>query len=89
MYLLIQINVIFLYAGLPTSVLGLFSVKTRPARDLIKRGVTEQQLGALSSACKFNPLIAKLGFSPDVGIPFWAALLSLAPIMRKVPADTD
>jgi hypothetical protein len=30
MYLLIQINVILLYAGLPTPVLGLFSVITRP-----------------------------------------------------------
>ncbi|MCK0893321.1 hypothetical protein MXY38_00765 [Escherichia coli] len=51
--------------------------------------MTEQQLGHCQQLADLTPLIAKLGFCPDVGLPFWAALLSLAPIMRKVPADTD
>ncbi|WP_223201636.1 hypothetical protein, partial [Salmonella enterica] len=53
------------------------------------RGVTEQQLGHCHPLANLTPLIAKLGFCPDAGLPFWAGLLSLAPIMRKVPADTD
>ncbi|QAZ74744.1 hypothetical protein FORC82_p223 (plasmid) [Escherichia coli] len=51
--------------------------------------MTEQQLGHCHPLANLTPLIAKLGFCPDAGLPFWAGLLSLAPIMRKVPADTD
>jgi hypothetical protein len=49
----------------------------------------EQHLKALSAAVRFNPLIAKLGFCPHAGLQFRAGLLSLAHIMRNVPADTD
>ena len=51
--------------------------------------MTEQQLGHCHPLANLTPLIAKLGFCPDAGLPFWAGLLSLAPIMRYVPADTD
>ncbi|WP_206187712.1 hypothetical protein, partial [Salmonella enterica] len=50
------------------------------------RGVTEQELGHYQQLAYLTPLIAKLVFA---GLQFWAGLLSLAPIMRNVSADTD
>ncbi|MCV5888475.1 hypothetical protein OFN71_35235, partial [Escherichia coli] len=53
------------------------------------RGVTEQELGHYQQLAYLTPLIAKLVFCPHAGLQFWAGLLSLAPIMRNVSADTD
>ncbi len=90
MYLLIQINVVFLYAGLPTPVLGLFSgPEPDLARDLIRAWCSEQQLGHCYPLADLTPLIATLGFSPDHVPPSWARLLTLAPMIRNAPADTD
>ncbi|EBC6378340.1 hypothetical protein C3570_12130 [Salmonella enterica] len=51
--------------------------------------MTEQKLGNCQPLADLTPLIAKLGLCPHAGHQFWAGLLSLAPIMRNVPADTD
>jgi hypothetical protein len=48
----------------------------------------EQHLKALSAAVRLTPLIAKLGFCPQL-VSSGLGLLSLAHIMRNVPADTD
>jgi len=53
------------------------------------RSMPEQHLKALSATGRFTPLIAKLGFSPDGVLPSREGLLTLSPIIRKVPADTD
>ncbi|EBI1715726.1 hypothetical protein FK073_16085 [Salmonella enterica] len=51
--------------------------------------MTEQQLGNSKPQADLTPLIAKLGFCPDAGLPSRAGSLTIAPIMRNVPADTD
>ncbi|EBZ0275278.1 hypothetical protein D5Y15_14710 [Salmonella enterica subsp. enterica serovar Saintpaul] len=53
--------------------------------------MTEQQLGHCQQLADLTPLIAKLGFWSDVDLPFWAGfgLLTLTPMIRNVPADTD
>ena len=55
------------------------------------RGVIEQQLGHCHPLADLTPLIAKLGFCPDVDLPFWAGfgLVTLTPIIRNVPDDAD
>ncbi len=49
----------------------------------------EQHLKALSAAVRFNPLNLQTGISPDSVLPSWAGLLTLAPMIRNAPADTD
>nr|WGO48331.1 hypothetical protein [Escherichia coli]WGO48334.1 hypothetical protein [Escherichia coli]CZR14967.1 hypothetical protein [Yersinia pseudotuberculosis]CZR14968.1 hypothetical protein [Yersinia pseudotuberculosis] len=51
--------------------------------------MTEQQLGHCYPLADLTPLIATLGFSPDSVLPSWARLLTLAPMIRNAPADTD
>ncbi|EOL9302311.1 MULTISPECIES: hypothetical protein, partial [Enterobacteriaceae] len=55
------------------------------------RGVTEQKLGHCQQLADLTPLIATLGFWSDIDLPFWAGfgLLTLTPMIRNVPADTD
>ena len=90
MYLLIQINVIFLRAGLPTPVHGLFFGHHITGQESLSgRGVTEQQLGHCHPLADLTSLIAKLAFSPDSVLPSWAGLLTLALIIRNAPADKD
>ncbi|ECM7777239.1 hypothetical protein KO16_23280 [Salmonella enterica subsp. enterica serovar Heidelberg] len=59
------------------------------AKDCPSGNISYTPLGHLQPLADLTPLIAKLGYCPDAGLQFWAGLLSLAPIMRKVPADTD
>ncbi len=49
----------------------------------------EQHLKALSAAVRFNPLNRQTGISPDSVLPSWAGLLTIAPMIRNAPADTD
>ncbi|EIH4298073.1 hypothetical protein CE700_002462 [Escherichia coli] len=44
--------------------------------------MTDQQLGHLQPLPDLTPLIAKLGFSTDGDLSFWAGLLTLAGTMR-------
>ncbi|MBZ4100253.1 hypothetical protein, partial [Escherichia fergusonii] len=66
----------------------------------ILRGVRQQQdePGRFSICSRqaavvpdLTPLIAKLGFWSDIDLPCWAGfgLLTLTPMIRNVPADTD
>ncbi|ARO93471.1 hypothetical protein DZ08F97_52840 [Escherichia coli] len=53
--------------------------------------MTEQKLGHCQQLADLTPLIATLGFWSDIDLPFWAGfgLLTLTPMIRNVPADTD
>ncbi|OXV30949.1 hypothetical protein CDL31_16220 [Enterobacter kobei] len=43
----------------------------------------------LPSAGRFNPLNRQTGISPDSVLPSWRGLLTLVPMIRNAPADTD
>nr|WP_181710366.1 MULTISPECIES: hypothetical protein [Enterobacteriaceae]AQZ19605.1 hypothetical protein [Escherichia coli]QJX10775.1 hypothetical protein [Escherichia coli]WIW81555.1 hypothetical protein [Salmonella sp.] len=51
--------------------------------------MSEQHQKALSATGRFNPLNLQTGISPDSVLPSWAGLLTLAPMIRNAPADTD
>ncbi|CTQ86017.1 conserved hypothetical protein [Escherichia coli] len=51
--------------------------------------MSEQHQKALSATGRFNPLNRQTGFSPDSVLPSWAGLLTLVPMIRNAPADTD
>nr|AUF80464.1 Hypothetical protein [Raoultella ornithinolytica]QMV81867.1 hypothetical protein [Leclercia sp.]WGO48913.1 hypothetical protein [Citrobacter freundii] len=51
--------------------------------------MSEQHQKALSAAGRFNPLNRQTGISPDSVLPSWRGLLTLVPMIRNAPADTD
>ncbi|ECW7127154.1 hypothetical protein AH210_25470 [Salmonella enterica subsp. enterica serovar Newport] len=68
---------------------GVITLFNGRAEDCPSGNISLTQHGHLLPLPDLTPLIAKLGFFPDAGLPSRAGLLSIAPIMRNVPADTD
>ncbi len=67
-----------------------FSDNHKDGRVILSlHSMSEQHQKALSATGRFNPLNLQTGISPDSVLPSWAGVLTLAPMIRNAPADTD